>query len=253
MRHADAVVVPSGYLFDVFREFGILPLIVPNLVDLSHFHYRERCPLRPHLLCTRGFSAAYGIDVVVRTFAEVKRVHADAQLDLAGEGPLEVEIRRLVSEKKLTGVNFVGVVSRQQIGEFYDRADIFINASSLDNMPVSVIEAFRAGTPIVTTAPESMQYLIEHESTGLLSVVGDEKALAANVLRLLADARLATRLTENAYQKSHDYTWEIVRQQWLSVYREVLASSQTSGSSATMSEADRSSHSRLGITNSHKR
>ena len=89
-------------------------------------------------------------------------------------------------------------------------------------MPVSIIEAFGAGTPVVTTSPESMPYLVDHERTGLLSPVGDEKALAANVIRLLRDPAFAARLAQNAYQESRKYTWEVVRRQWLDVYREML-------------------------------
>ena len=44
-------------------------------------------------------------------------------------------------------------------------------------MPLSVIEAFAAGTPVVTTSPECMPYLVRHERTGLLSPVGMKKPL----------------------------------------------------------------------------
>src|SRR5208337_481173 len=185
LSRVDKIVVPSGYLVDVFREFGLTASAVPNIVDLAQFRYRERIPLRPHLVCTRGFSPYYSVDVVVRAFAEVKRVYPEARLDLVGDGPLEAEVRKLVEDLKLDGVNFTGVASRREIGKYYDRADIFVNASWLDNMPVSIIEAFAAGTPVVTTSPECMPYLVQHERTGLLSPVGDEKALAANVIRVL--------------------------------------------------------------------
>ncbi len=223
LSRTNAIVAPSGYLVDVFREFGLKAVVVPNLVDLSQFRYRERSPLRPHLVCTRGFSTYYSVDVVVRALAEVKKTYPDARLDLVGGGPLEEDVRRLVADLKLTGVRFTGVASRQEIGKYYDEADIFINASRLDNMPVSIIEAFGAGTPVVTTSPESIPYLVEHERTGLLSVVGDERALAANVLRLLRDPSLASRLAQNAYQESRRYTWEVVREQWVNVYREILS------------------------------
>ena len=95
----------------------------------------------------------------------------------------------------------------------------------IDAQPVSVIEAFRAGTPVVTTSPEAMPYLVEHERTGLLSPVGDAKALAANVTRLLSDSDLATRIAENAYRESCKYDWDVVRGQWLSLYRSMLAPS----------------------------
>jgi len=45
-------------------------------------------------------------------------------------------------------VVFTGVASRQEIGKYTMRTDSFINAVELDNMPVSVIEAFGAGTPV---------------------------------------------------------------------------------------------------------
>ena len=63
---------------------------------------------------------------------------------MVGGGPLENEIRSLVADLHLSGVHFTGIATRQNIGKFYDDADIFINASWLDNMPVSVIEAFGA-------------------------------------------------------------------------------------------------------------
>jgi glycosyltransferase involved in cell wall biosynthesis len=207
---------------DVFREFGLHATVVPNLVDLSQFRYRERNTLRPRLVCTRGFSPYYGIDVVVRVFAELKKTYPDAVLDLVGGGPLEAQVRQQVRDLGLTGVNFVGVASRHEIGKYYDQADIFINASWLDNVPVSVLEAFGAGTPVVTTSPESMPYLVEHERTGLLSPVGDEKVLTANVIRLLHEPGLAAWLARNAHEESQKYTWDVIREQWVNVYREIL-------------------------------
>jgi glycosyltransferase involved in cell wall biosynthesis len=218
LSRVDKIVVPSGYLVDVFREFGLPAVVVPNLVDPSQFRYRERAPLRPRLVCTRGFSKYYSVDVVVKAFAEVKKEYSDAQLDLVGGGRLEGDVRKLVADMNLTGVNFTGVASRQEIGKHYDEADIFINASWLDNMPLSVIEAFAAGTPVVTTSPECMPYLVQHERSGLLSPVGDERALAANVIRLLRDPALAARLARNAHDEAQKYTWEAVRDQWLNVY-----------------------------------
>jgi L-malate glycosyltransferase len=221
LSRVDEIVVPSQFLVDVFGEFGLKAVAVPNLVDLSQFRYGERSPLRPRLVCTRGFFPYYSVDVVVRAFAEVKKAYPEARLQLVGDGPLEGEIRKLVSDLNLTGVDFVGVASRQEIGRRYDDADIFINASWLDNMPVSVIEAFGAGTPVVTTSPEAIPYLVEHERTGLVSAVGDDKALAANVIRLLRDPALAARLARNAYAESQKYTWEAVRGQWIKAYRQL--------------------------------
>ncbi|HXM60997.1 MAG TPA: glycosyltransferase [Terriglobales bacterium] len=219
LEDADRLVVPSEYLAGVFREFGLQAEVVPNIVDLKQFCFRERKPLRPRLICTRGFHPYYCVDVVIRAFAEIAKGFSEATLELVGKGPLEPQIRNLVQELKLSGVNFAGAVSHQEIARFYDGADIFINASSLDNMPVSILEAFASGTPVVSTAPEGMSSLIQNERTGLISLPGDAQALADNVMRLLADPELASRLTFNAYEEVGRYSWETVRQQWLKIYR----------------------------------
>jgi glycosyltransferase involved in cell wall biosynthesis len=224
LRETDRIVVPSEYLVDVLREFGLKAQIVSNVVDLSQFRYRLRRPLRPHLICTRGFHLYYGVDVVVKAFAEVQKVFPDANLDLVGGGPLEGEIRELVRQLNLQGVHFLGVSPHKEIAQFYDRADIFVNASNLDNMPVSVLEAFASGTPVATTAPEGVRYIVEHERTGLLSDPGDPTALAQNLIRLLKDPDLATRLAENALAECERWTWASVRDRWSSIYVELVPS-----------------------------
>jgi glycosyltransferase involved in cell wall biosynthesis len=222
----DRLVVPSGYLVDVLDEFGLVSQAIANIVDGSQFTFRERRPLRPHLVCTRGFHPYYCVDLVVRAFAEVQKTFPDARLDLVGGGPLENEVRNLVRDMKLSGIEFKGVAARNEIGRLYDQADIFINGSRLDNMPVSILEAFASGMPVVTTEPEGMRYLVEHERTGLLSPPGDATALAQSVIRILRNSALAERLVSNAHQEFQRYSWSTVRGQWLEVYRALASGRQ---------------------------
>lgn len=227
LRKADRVVVPSGFLRDVFAEFGLTAEVVPNLVDLTQFAYRPRRPLLPQLVCTRGFEPYYDVDLVVRAFARVRDAHPAASLCLVGAGSLEEKVRATVRELQLSGVEFTGAVARDRIGQFYDRNHVFVNASWLDNMPVSLLEAFAAGTPVVTTAPEGIRYIVEHERTGLLCAPKDWQGLADNVLRLLRHPDFALELAQNAYEESRRYRWEAVRGQWLRVYRSACGISET--------------------------
>jgi glycosyltransferase involved in cell wall biosynthesis len=129
----------------------------------------------------------------------------------------------LVRQMNLKGVIFKGVVAHSEIASCYDEADIFINASRLDNMPVSILEAFASGTPVVTTEPEGMRYLVEHGRAGLLSPPGDAAALARNVILVLQDSELADRLVSNARQEFQRFSWPVVREQWLEVYRGLVS------------------------------
>jgi len=123
-----------------------------------------------------------------------------------------------VRELTLTDVEFTGPVTHNEIGRFYEQSDIFINASSLDNMPLSILEAFASGLAVVSTAPEGIRYLVEHERTGRLCPPGDWRALAENVLRVLREPDLAERLAHNAFEEVKRYRWGVVRRQWLDVY-----------------------------------
>jgi len=218
LRRMGRKVVPSAYLRDVFREFGITAEVIPNLVDGERIWYRERSEVRPVLICTRGCEPYYAVDDVVRAFGLVQKAYPEAELILAGGGSLEPKVRELVGELRLNHVEFAGRVSRERIGAWYDRSDIFVNASILDNMPVSVLEAFAAGLPVVSTAPDGIRYIVEDERTGLLSPPRDWRQLGENVLRLLREPGLARTLAGNARCQAQDYRWETVREQWLDIY-----------------------------------
>jgi glycosyltransferase involved in cell wall biosynthesis len=219
LRQADRLVVPSLYLKNVFRDFDLQVQVLANVVDSSQFRYRSRQPLLPRLICTRGFHPYYSVDVIVHAFALLKKTYPESQLCLVGRGPIEKQIRDLVQTLGLADVGFAGPIPHSEIAQYYDKNDIFINASWLDNMPVSILEAFASGVPVVTTAPEGIRFLVEHERTGLLCEPGDWRALAENVVRLLRNPRLALQIALNAYEESRRYQWDVLRKQWLDVYR----------------------------------
>jgi glycosyltransferase involved in cell wall biosynthesis len=223
MRHSDALIVPSPYLADVFGAFGLRAEVVPNVVDVASFPYRKRRTVRPRLICTRNFEQHYGVDLVVRAFVEIKNRFPQAVLRLVGRGPAEPFIRNVVAELSASGVEFIGAVSPEQMGRLYDDADIFVNASWVDNLPGSILEAFTCGLPVVTTSAGGIKYLVEQERNGLTCNTGDWKSLANNVFRLLEEPGLALQLSSRALQDSFRYHWENVRANWLACYSKLAS------------------------------
>jgi glycosyltransferase involved in cell wall biosynthesis len=231
MRH---LAVPSEYLREVFAEAGLRTTVVPNLVNLNEFRFRSREPIEPNLICTRGCEPYYAVDDVVRAFSTVQKEYPGARLTLVGGGSLEPSVRSLVSELRLQHIEFHGHVPRETVGSYYDRSDIFINASLIDNMPVSILEAFASGLPVVSTAPDGIKRLVEHGKTGLLSPSRDWKALGENLLRVLRDPQLAQTLAKNGQEQVVQYSWEAVRPQWLSLYRDAQSRRQHSQAPAAI-------------------
>jgi glycosyltransferase involved in cell wall biosynthesis len=222
LRSSDLVVVPSEYLAASFRLHGLSPVVVANVVDPERYPYRPRNPLQPRLLCTRNLEEHYGIDIVVRAFARVQRDFPKASLCLVGSGQQAPEIRKLVEELSLHHVQLMGAVQPAEMPAIYDQSDIFVNGSYVDCAPVSLVEAFCSGLPVVTTAAGGIPYLVEHERTGLLCPAGDWAALAENVVRLMRHPNLARMMAERAHQHTGLHSWHRLRELWLTAYRDTL-------------------------------
>jgi glycosyltransferase involved in cell wall biosynthesis len=221
IRLADAVAVPSGYLVDIFARFGLPACAIFNNIETSGFAFRERAPVRPIFLSNRNLEPHYNVGCVLRAFAVVQRQRPEARLTVAGEGSQRAELESLARELDLKNIEFLGRVEPQNMGELYDAADIFLNGSDIDNMPLSILEAFSAGLPVVTTDAGGIPYIVEHEKTGLLVRRGDHGAMAASAVRLLDDSALATTLARNAREDCRKYNWAAVRTGWLSLYHDV--------------------------------
>jgi glycosyltransferase involved in cell wall biosynthesis len=224
MRLAHRIVVPSGYLVEVFRRFGLEASAISNFVDPATLPYRERPTLAPRFLSNRNFEPLYNVACVVRTFARIQAEVPAAELVLVGQGSRRPALELLVKELGLRNVRFAGAVPPEAMGEYYDRADIYLNAPDIDNMPTSIIEAFAAGLPVVSTDAGGIPWIVRDQENGLLAARNDDAALAAAALRLLREPSLAARLAATA---RHDvltrYTWPVVEQEWIRLYRDLAS------------------------------
>lgn len=221
MKMADEIVVPSGYLVDVFSKFGIEARSVVNFVDTENFEFRERTVLEPKFLSNRSFEGLYNVACVIRAFSKIKPEFPEATLSLAGNGILEKELRDLVDELRLEGVTFLGPLNQKEMAKAYWDCDLLLNSPNIDNMPNSLIEAFASGIPIVSTNAGGIPYLVDNGRTGLLVEVGDCEKLAGESMRILRNPDLARQIISNAKEESLKYEWTEVRSQWLSLYREL--------------------------------
>jgi glycosyltransferase involved in cell wall biosynthesis len=226
---ADKNIVSSRFLLDVFGRFGIGAEIIPNLVDLERFRFRERSPLRPRLLSTRNFESLYNVACTIRAFRLVQDRRPDAKLTLAGGGAEERSLRELAAAHGLRHVEFAGRVAPDEIARLYAGHDIYVQSPNIDNMPASVIEAYASGLPVVSTEAGGVPAILTHGVHGLLGPLDDEAALAANVLRLLDEPALGLQLSRAAFATCQACTWHAVREQWLRAYRSVVERSEQPG------------------------
>lgn len=223
MRLFDGIVVPSQFLVDVFARFDLKAEAVFNFVESGQFKFRARNPLRPVFLSNRNFERHYQVADVLRAFSLIQKNIPEAELIVAGGGSEENELKRLANELNLRSVEFVGQIEQSTMPALYDRADVYLNASVVDNMPLSLIEAFACGVPIVSTDAGGIPYLCEHGETALLVAIKDFENLAREAIRLFEDNALAQKIIANARRNCVKYSWETVRVAWLDVYRQLTS------------------------------
>ena len=222
IRWASEIVVPSGYLVDVFARYGLRARAIHNIVELDRFSYRERQPLRPVFLTSRLLESLYNVPCVLRAFARIQQQYSDAKLTIAADGFLRAELEQLARDLKLRNAEFIGFVPFEKMPALYDAADIYLSATNIDNMPSSLTESMACGLNVVTTdGGGAIPYIMTNEVTGLIVDRDDHEAMAVAAIRLLNDNELALRLARNAHQSSRKFTWPYIRDEWLKLYREL--------------------------------
>jgi glycosyltransferase involved in cell wall biosynthesis len=151
-------------------------------------------------------------------------------LDLVGDGPLRSSAQELVVELGLEDrVSFLGM--RTDVSSLLARAQIYVLSSRWEGLPRSIIEAMRAGLPVVASDVGGVAELVEDGSTGCLVPRGDVDALAARLGELLGSSELRLLLgKQGRMQYESEFTFERMYQSTLASYREVIEAARTSGS-----------------------
>lgn len=223
LRRCSRLVVPSGFLQAVFARHGLAAEIVPNIIDTQRFRPGAgRSPL--HIVVARNLEPIYDNTTAIQAMAAVLRQHPQARLSIAGTGPEEAALKALVQQLGLQhAVAFTGRLERDEMASLLRASTIALNPSRIDNMPNSVLEALASGVLVVSTAVGGVPHIVQDGHTALLVPPQDPAAMAAALLRLLADPVLAQRLADNGLREVQRYTWDRVAPLWAAVYEQALA------------------------------
>src|SRR5262249_52922662 len=120
-------------------------------------------------------------------------------------------LERLAESLGAGGIHFAGSIAPEAMPALLDHADVFLNSSTLDNQPVSVLEAFAAGLPVISTPAGDIGAMVSDRVTGLLVDPDDPAAMASAVASLAGDPALAARLAGNALARVMTFSWPRVR------------------------------------------
>jgi glycosyltransferase involved in cell wall biosynthesis len=139
-------------------------------------------------------------DRFVATACAVLRRIPECHFVVCGGGELREQVERNVGHVR-RAFHFLGW--RKDVETIYSAADVVLLTSDNEGMPLTLIEAGMAGTPVVSTRVGSVAEIVKHGHTGLLGET-DAAELAEHTVRLLCDPAFARRLGEEACRWTND-------------------------------------------------
>lgn len=215
---AVKVTTPSTYLLEELGGFGAKLHLIPNAITIARYHHRSRRVLHPRLLWLRAFDHIYNPTLALAVIDQLRDEFPNLSLVMIGpdkgDGSLELTRQRISDLKLNRFVTLTGRLSKPEIASQLDAADIFLNTTSVDNFPVSVLEAMASGLCVVSTRVGGIPQMLDDGENALLVPPDDPSAMAAAVRRLLTEPHLATHISEKARQMATSCDWQPVIDRW---------------------------------------
>jgi glycosyltransferase involved in cell wall biosynthesis len=155
-----------------------------------------------------------------RALAALK--HHPWRLDLIGDGPLLPEFEALGRELDLTDrIQFWG--QRMDVDALLAQAQVALLITNWEGFPRSILEAMRAGLPVVSSDVGGIAESVREGESGFLISQGDVEALRQRLERLLTDSGLRARMGQNGRQLyERHFTLSQTVQKTLAIYREIV-------------------------------
>jgi L-malate glycosyltransferase len=229
IRASDAVTAVSAYLRDETHRIFQVPRdidVVPNFIT-PPASGRQDC---------RSWLAPCGVAILthISNFRPVKRVmdvmrifervrgDQPCHLLMVGDGPDRAEAEAFaLSAGFADAVHFTG--KQLDIGSILACSDIFLLPSATESFGLAALEAMAYGVPVVASRTGGLPEVVRHGVDGYLEPVGDTEAMAQDVLSLLRDPALRTRLGEQARERAFaTFAEDPVIDQYEAIYERVL-------------------------------
>ncbi|HLH20646.1 MAG TPA: glycosyltransferase family 4 protein [Bryobacteraceae bacterium] len=218
LESATAVTAPSAFLAEELRPFRPDLRLIPNALDVARYPFRLRNAPQPRLVWVRAFHEVYDPGLAVRALAKIRGRQPEATLRMAGPDKGDGSLQRAMAAARELGVqesvSFAGAIPKAAVPAWIAEGDIFLNTTTVDNTPVSVMEAMACGACVVSTNAGGMPHLVRDGEDGLLVPPRDAGAMAAAVERLLAEPALARRISFSARRRAEAWDWAAVLPQW---------------------------------------
>lgn len=206
---AQVAVLSEEYARD-FRDHDLPVTVLPPLAPETIAVRNRRRDIRPAILCTRSLTRDNNVACLLRAFAFVKQKFPRAELVLSGDGPLRTDLEHLADELRLTGLSFETPADAAAEAALMHSADLYVNPSSIDELPDVLFTAMAAGLPVVTTDAGLIPEFVRDGVNGLTAPVNSHVRLAEQIIALVETPNLGDDIAARARHLVVEHQWKNV-------------------------------------------
>jgi len=170
----------------------------------SNFASLNYAPVKKQISFVGRFVEKKGPWLTLLAFKNLLQKHPDANLVMAGDGPLLSVCQSLCTALKISNVEFTGSLAHNAVESLYQNTMIYVQHSIVaasgdrEGTPVSVMEAMSAGIPVVCTRHQGINDVVEENVSGLLIDEQDIEAMADAICQLLDSENLRKSISNAA-------------------------------------------------------
>jgi glycosyltransferase involved in cell wall biosynthesis len=208
-------------------------VVIPNGIDWRRFAQAQPVdlvslglqPERKTLISVGRLDAVKAIDVLLHALARlVNDYSCNLQLLVVGDGPERKAWENLSRQLEITDrVCFCG--TRRDVEKLLKAADIYVQPSRWEGLPLSALEAMAAGLPVVASRTQGLVDVINDKKTGILTPPGDQNQLAQALLELINQPHQAVELSKAAQKSVTDhFSTHTMLHAYQNLYKNIISS-----------------------------
>jgi glycosyltransferase involved in cell wall biosynthesis len=218
--------VPNVYDVKKLRSAGLTQtVLLPNGVDLDFWKmdtYPQEEEGEEFTFLTIGrLERQKGYEHLIRAASVLAHTLPVAfRVVVAGAGSQETYLRELIRTQGVEDVvTLVGRKSAEEVKHLYSKADAAVFPSLYETTPVTVLEAWAAGVPVIVSSVGILRDIPADFGAAYVVPVGDEDALAEAMGQCITDARTRVGVAAKGYDEAAKYIWPTIAQSAEAIYR----------------------------------